>query len=105
MARQEIRVGDIGTIVERTIKDETAVVVNISTATTLEFHFQKPDGTDSTVTAVLSGSGADGKMRYVSIASTWDQTGRWQAQARLVIGSLTLKSDIWEFNVHPNLQS
>lgn len=104
LARQEIHLGDIGTIVERTIKDETGTVMDISGATDLKFYFQKPDGTDVTVTAVLSGAGTDGKMRYVSLASTWDQVGRWQAQARIQAGALTLKSDVWEFHVYPNLQ-
>lgn len=104
MARYEIHLGDIGTIVERVIKDETGTIVDLGGATSLEFYFQKPDGTDTTVTASLTTDGSDGKMRYVSISSTWDQVGRWQGQARIQSGTLTLKSDVWEFHVYPNLQ-
>lgn len=104
MAKNEIHIGDVGTIVERTLKDETNTVVDIGGATSLQFHFQKPDGTDTTVTASLTTDGSDGKMRYVSVASTWDQIGRWQGQAQVQAGTLTLKSDVWEFHVYPNLQ-
>lgn len=105
MARYEIHVGDTGTIIERTIKDETGTVVDLSVlGAVLQFHFQRPDKTDFAVTASLSGAGTDGKMRYVSTSSTWDQPGRWQAQAKIQAGGITLKSDVWEFHVYPNLQ-
>ena len=104
MARNEIRIGDEGTIVERTIKDQTGAVVNLAGATSLQFHFQKPNGTDVTVAAILSTNGSDGKMQYTSTSSTWDQAGRWQGQAKIQAGGVSLKSDIWEFHVYPNLQ-
>jgi hypothetical protein len=77
--------GDIGTIFRKTIKDQDGVVVNISTATTKELIFTKPDGTQLTKTAVYTTDGTDGKIQYVAVAGDLDLEGKWGYHGHVII--------------------
>lgn len=98
MSVEEIHVDDIGTIFEATVKDGT-VVVDISTATTKEFFFEKPDGTTTTVDAEFSDDGVDGKLKYTTEADddVIDVAGRWKFQVHVI---LTTPVGAWKSSVH-----
>lgn len=103
MAAGEVRLGDIGTDFEFTIKNQDGTAQDISAATTKQIIFKKPDLTTSTKTAVLVNTGTDGKMKYKTISGDLDQIGAWSVQARVVLSTDDFKSDIATFSVHPNL--
>jgi hypothetical protein len=99
---QEIHLGDIGTVFEITLKD-CDTPVNVSTATTKQIIFQKPDKTNLTKTATFSTDGSDGKIRYVTVASDLSVKGTWKIQAKVVMPSGTWSSNIETFKVYENL--
>jgi hypothetical protein len=104
MAQGEIRIGDKGTIIECTIKDQDGVVVNISTINSASYLLRKPDGTGLTVSAVFVTDGTDGKLKYTITSATFlDVAGDWQLQVALAFPTTEWKSDIKNFMVHPNL--
>lgn len=96
---QEIRLNDEGTAVRLTIYDETNTVVDISTATTKQITFRKPDGTSVTKTASFSSGGTDGRIQYVLVAGDIDQSGRWVVRAYVVLPSGKWYSTTGEFFV------
>ena len=67
----KIYIGDVGTIIRVDAGQD------ISTATTLDIKYRKPDGTEATWTGVLDGTNF---VRYTTIAGDLDQTGGWQIQ-------------------------
>lgn len=101
---QEIHVGDIGTIFEITIVDCDSPV-NITAATEKTIIFSKPDGTIVEKAASFSTDGADGKIRYYTIANDLDTDGKWKIQARIVLPSGQWSSNTSTFKVFKNLQS
>jgi len=103
MAKGEIRVGDIGTVFELTIKDQDDQVVPINQATVKEITLKKPSGTKVTKTAVFSTDGTDGKMRYTSVADDLDVAGDWSYQGYVELPDGKWKTDIHSFRVHSNL--
>ena len=106
MARgiDEIRKDDVGTVFERQIKDGSTII-DISSATTLQIIFQKPDKTFITRTAVLTAGGTDGKLRYVSLTGDLDDIGLWKWQASVILsGGGPWKTNILDFQVHENLE-
>lgn len=97
-------VGDIGTVFELEVRDQDGAVVDISLATGLIILFESPAGVDKVKTAVLSGSGTDGKMRYVTVAGDLDEDGRWQIQGKVTFSAAQVfYTDIQSFTVQPNL--
>lgn len=99
---REVHVGDVGTIFRATLSDQDTVV-DLSTATTLELLFLKPDGTLSTKTAVLSNAGTDGRMQYTAEVGFLDAAGRWKWQPRVEFTADIWSGDILQFTVFPNL--
>ena len=102
MAANEIHVGDIGTVFEVTLMDGSSVV-DLSSATTKELVFRKPDGVKLTKTAAFKTDGTDGIITYTSVTDDLDTAGTWRLQAHVVIGGGTWRSDIGDFKVHENL--
>ncbi len=103
MAEDEIHKGDIGTIIELTIKDGT-IIVDISGATTKQIFFRKPDETTVlTKTGTLTTDGTDGKVRYTTISGDLDEVGVWQVQAHVITPAGEWRSDIKDMSVHDNL--
>ena len=83
-----IYVGDVGTIVELTIKDENQSVVNVSGATLKQVKFKKPNSTSViTQTAAFSTDGVDGKIRYVTLTGDIDTVGDWLVKAYIELGA------------------
>lgn len=104
MGANEVRLNDIGTVFEFEIKDGSTVV-DVSGQTTMEIFFLKADGTTKiTQNAVFSDDGVDGKIRYVTVSGDLDQVGKgWKRQGHVVISSGEWRTDIIDFEVHPNI--
>ena len=102
MSCDVVRVGDIGTVFQVTLKD-CGTVVNISGASTLEMIFVKPDGTKLTKTASLVTDGTDGKLKYTTISGDIDTAGVWVRQCHVVIAAGEFYSSIDSFTVMANL--
>ena len=101
MASDEIREGDVGTVLEVEIREDD-VALDVSDATTKQILLRQPDGTTLTKTATFSSDGTDGRIRYVVVDG--DLTaGRWAIQGRVVTGSGEWSTEIEAFKVHPNL--
>ena len=107
MASDEIHVGDIGTVFELEVKDTDLngdeVIVDISTNTALAVYLEKPDGSTLTKVGVLSGTGTDGLMRYVTIAADLDTAGNWKVQGKVDLPAGEWYTDIHKFKVYANL--
>ncbi len=104
MAAAEIHKDDIGTDFQISVKDG-GTAVDLSTATTKDIIFGKPDGTGITHAAsFLTPPGSDGVLRYKSVAGDLTPAGIWTLQASVVIPSSgTWKSDVHSFRVHDNV--
>ena len=98
----EIHVGDIGTAFEVTLKDCDGVV-DISTATSKELIFRKPDKTVVVKIAVFKTDGTDGIIQYLTILDDLDLKGAWSIQAKVTLPTGTWSSDIQKFKVYANL--
>ncbi len=99
---QEVRKADIGTVFRFTVKDGDDSV-DISSATTQEVCFRKPDNTVITKTTSFTNSGTDGKLQYTTVSGDIDQDGPWSAQVHLVLTSGTFRSTWYNFNVGANI--
>lgn len=96
-------VGDIGTPFIATVRDQAGAIVDISTATTKQLVFKKPDGTVVPKAASFVATGADGQMQYVTLANDLDAAGSWQVQGYVVLAGGTWHTDVHRFIVSPNL--
>lgn len=99
----QIRVGDVGTIFEATVKDQDGNPVNISAQTALEMNFKDPDGTYVSKAAVFSSDGLDGKCRYVGEAGFLTMEGTWERQVKVTLPTGEWYSEITTFIVYRNL--
>lgn len=90
-------VGDAGTNIVLTYKDQDGVVVNISTATTQQIVLKKPDGTKLTKTTIFVTDGTDGKAKYVVVAGDFSEEGVWKLQGKVILTTGTWYSDIHLF--------
>jgi len=102
MAANEIRIGDIGTVFEVTIEDDSGVV-DLTGATVHNLIFKKPSSTVVTKPAVLDVDPTTGIIRYTTVTGDLDELGCWQIQAEIAIPGGSWKSDIGTFHVHSNL--
>ena len=105
MSQNEIHEGDVGTSLEATIYVAPKQILDLSTASVKNILFRKPDGTVHIKTADFVTDGTDGKLRYVTIASDFDQTGDWSWQARLEFTTGTWSSNVKRFFVYENVDS
>lgn len=95
----EVREYDIGVELLVTLTDGTSAM-DVSTATTIQFRFAKPGGTEVTKTGTLKTDGSDGKVRYVSVEDDFDEQGIWRYQVRVILsGGQDLTSTVAKFKV------
>lgn len=94
-----MRVGDIGSKVELTVKDQDGVAVDISSATTKNFRFLDPNNGTLLKAASFTGTGSDGKLEYAFISGDLDVAGTWKVQAEIVYSGGTYTSDSISFEV------
>lgn len=81
MAHSSVHVGDIGTILELTIKDQDGVIVDLSAITLMELDVIDPDGNRDTKTPIFKTDGTDGILQYTTVADDIDEVGEWRLQA------------------------
>jgi phosphodiesterase/alkaline phosphatase D-like protein len=99
---QQIQVGDAGLDFRAVVRNADGPI-DLSLATVVQFHFQKPDGSFLSVAAMLPNSGSDGVTSYVTGPTDFDQDGTWRHQVYYEIGPLRVYSNITKFKVYPNL--
>tara|TARA_Y100000296_G_C5157726_1_gene250087 strand:+ start:1040 stop:1366 length:327 start_codon:yes stop_codon:yes gene_type:complete len=104
---EQAHVNDIGTIFRVTVYDMTSTggttVADISTATTKQFTFKRPDGTTFNKTAVFTTDGTDGDIQYLSVDGDLNVSGTWHLQAYVVTSAGNWKTDVGHFRVYENL--
>ncbi len=108
MSINEIHVGDVGTILRITVKDENDAVVDISAAVgagAKQLYFEKPE-TNSTVIkdAEFDSDGTDGKLKYTVVVDDLDEQGTWKIQAKIDLGGGSWRSDVGTFEVYKNIE-
>lgn len=94
-----IRLEDTGVKIDPVMVDPDGNVINISAASAITFHFQKPDGSVLSVTGALDTDGTDGKVKYVTQAGNIDQVGTWQYQVYVTLADGPLHSEKAKFKV------
>lgn len=101
----EFHVGDIGTALRCTVRDESGAVVPLQTATSIQIKLLKPDRESVILTASYYTDGSDGIIQYVtSSADDLDQVGIWKLQGIVTFSASDIhKSDIKSFIVEPNI--
>jgi hypothetical protein len=98
-----IHVGDTGLELVVAAIDEEGDPINIGAAAKT-IKLTKPDGTDTSRTAVNDTDGSDGLMRYNTLAADLDQAGNWQIQGFASFsGTPEFHTDVFTFRVKPNL--
>lgn len=93
-----VRLGDEGTYVTATITDD-GLPLDISTASAVKMFFTKPSGDKLEVIANFDTDGKDGKIRYNSLSTDFDEVGQWEFEAYVEIGLYKLRSKISTFSV------
>lgn len=98
----EIHVGDIGTQLIMTVKDD-GDIVDISGASLLQVIIKKPDGQTYTKTGTLYTDGTDGKMYYTSLSGDFNAAGNYKIQGKVTLSGGTYYTSISDFKVYCNL--
>lgn len=102
---EQVQKNAIGVAIIATIQEDGALV-NVSTVTTKQLIFRKPDlvGTLVTKTASFTTNGSDGKIQYLTEANFLDTPGVWKYQGYVVFpGGFDGRSDVQSFEVKDNL--
>jgi len=99
---EELHIGDTGTVLLFTILEDN-VPAPISDATTKKVKFRKPDGTSIERDVDFLTDGTDGKLKYVTASSDFDQAGVWELQAYVELSDWTGRSSIASLRVYDNL--
>ena len=100
----EVQKNDIGTVFRITIKDrDTLEILNISSASTKQIIFLKPDGNKLTKNASFYTDGTDGKIQYTGISGDLDTVGIWKIQSYLILSNNQYSSDVSTFKVKENV--
>lgn len=95
-----LHVGDIGSYIELTIKDED-VVFDISSATVKKIKLKTSANVVLDKTASFSTNGTDGKIRYTFINGDLNISGIWKARAYIEMPSGKWSTSQIEFEVLP----
>ncbi len=104
MSIPEIHLGNIGTVFRFEILNQDDVIVDLSSASTIEIRFRKPDRLTVLVrTASLVTDGTDGQIQYVTVAGDLDVPGPWTRQARVVIPAGEFWTETINFDVKDNI--
>ena len=91
-------------VIKETDTDGVVSSVDVSTASTKQIIFEKPDNTFLTKTAEFDTDGTDGRIYYKTINGDLDMIGSWKKQGYVVIGVGKWKSNVDDFEVYENLE-
>ncbi len=95
-------VGDVGTQIKLTIRDEaTGAVVNLSSFVSGYFTFEAPDNSTFTEVCGLFTDGTDGILVVTSTADTFSTSGRWRVQPTYTLATGTWSGTPETFAVRP----
>lgn len=97
----EVQKNNVGTVFEYLVSNEDGAI-NLSTATTKQLLFRKPNGTVLTKTASFKTDGTDGYIKYVTVAGDLDTLGIWEFQSYTVIGGEEWYGEVFKFRVLRN---
>ncbi len=104
MTTAGIHVGDVGTVIEVTVKDESTQVFDLSSQTKIRLDFKSPRGVVRSHDATLVSDGSDGRIAYTTRAGDFDEVGIWSVQAYIELANGDSKhSDLLQFQVYPNV--
>lgn len=99
---ETVQLGAIGANIIVTVEEDDAIV-NLSTVTTKNLVFKKPNGVSVTKTASFFTDGTDGKLKYSTESGFLDKAGEWKVQADLVFPSgYDGPTEVGSFQVLPN---
>ncbi len=97
--------GDIGTILQTTVKEDNASV-DVSGATSVKFSAHPPGGTVKSFTAAFTNTGTDGKVRYTTVSGDINVPGTWRIQVLITFSATKILRSVPDIiNVGPRLDS
>ena len=102
----EIHVGDIGTVLELTLKETVngvSVAVDISAATVKDITLERPDETTVVRAGVFDTDGTDGVLTFTTIAGDLSLYGCYNLQVYLELAGWDGYSNIVEIEAHKNI--
>jgi hypothetical protein len=103
---EEIRVGDVGTVIRVTVKDVDATgsssILDVS-GDTVKIILGKPDGSSLERVASFVTDGTDGLVQYVTQAGEIDMQGTWSLQVQVSNLTGSWKSSVGNFKVYSNI--
>lgn len=97
-----MHVNDYGAIINITVKDQSNNPVDLSSVTSHNIYFRKPDKTVVTTSGVVSDA-TNGIITYTVPSGQLDLVGIFSIQARVITPSGQFSSNISEFRVDPNI--
>lgn len=92
----------VGTIFRLTI-EEDGTAVDVSTATTKQIRFQKPDGSALVKTATFTTTGTNGQIEYATVSGDLNQAGQWEMQGYIAMSGWSGYSSRRKFEVLANI--
>jgi hypothetical protein len=98
MSWQNIHESDFGWVGKLRIVQD-GIAVDISSYTTRQFVFRKPDGTEVPKTATFTADGVDGYLQYTAEEDVFDVAGKWRVWAVLNKTGSELTSAALKFDV------
>jgi hypothetical protein len=96
-------VNDFGTTFQITLTDADGVAVDVSSATTKQILFEKPDGTALTKIAAFLTDGTDGIIQWIATAGVLVDFGLWKIQGRVLAAGFQYSSEKGDFRLGTNL--
>ena len=103
MGAKEVHMNDVGLTLQVQFADDVGEPHDVSSATTVEVHFQKPNKEYIVRSANFLTDGRDGNVVYSTASGDLDQIGFWRIQGYVANGPYHKYSDIQKFRVFPNL--
>lgn len=85
------------------LDEQTNQILNISSATNINFIFRRPDKVTYIVDGSLYTDGTDGKVQYTSQPSDMTVAGLWKFQVSYQLNGATKLSSYTTFQVSSNL--
>lgn len=98
----QLRKGSIGSSIRVLIKED-GLPMNISSASVKTLLLQKPIGVVVEKVAAFETDGANGWLKYVTIAGDLDTSGPWQGQVYIEMPTGKWHSEMFSFQVGGNL--
>jgi hypothetical protein len=79
----KIYVGDSGTKLRLTVRDENGDIVDVSAATEILIFLTDPDGDVVEYTGAVDTDGTDGKIKMITDEDTLHEHGTWSIRGRV----------------------